>query len=71
MGERSKTYEGEITEISTTPVDGKQLHGRWQSNASYYTYKALVKDSKGAHNGEGVDLNISQDANSGKFRTVY
>ena len=29
------------------------------------TYKALVKDSKGLHNGEGVDLNISQDANSG------
>ena len=39
--------------------------GDGNPNASYYTYKALVKDSKGLHNGEGVDLNISQDANSG------
>ena len=43
-------------------------HTTWahgNPNASYYTYKALGKDSKGLHNGEGVDLNISQDANSG------
>ena len=63
--ESGKTYEGEITEISTTPVDGSNYMGDGNPNASYYTYKALVKDSKGLHNGEGVDLNISQDANSG------
>ena len=46
-------------------VDGSNYMGDGNPNASYYTYKALVKDSKGLHNGEGVDLNISQDANSG------
>lgn len=63
--ESGKTYEGEITEISTTPVDGNNYMGTGNPNASYYTYKALVKDSKGLHNGEGVDLNISENEETG------
>ena len=35
--ESGKTYEGEITEISTTPVDGSNYMGDGNPNASYYT----------------------------------
>ena len=65
--ESGKTYEGEITEISTTPVDGSNYMGDGNPNASYYTYKAFVKDGEGLHNGEGVDLNIQSGCKFGKF----
>lgn len=62
--ESGQTYEGEITEISTTPTDSNDYMGMGNPNASYYSYKALVKDCDGLRNGESVDLTIDQSANT-------
>lgn len=65
--ESGLNYEGEITEISTTPTEGSDYMGEGNPNASYYPYKAQVKDSKGLRNGEGVELKIAASSGSGIY----
>lgn len=62
--ESGQTYEGEITEISNTPTSSNDYMGMGNPNASYYPYKALVKNCDGLRNGESVDLTIDQSANA-------
>lgn len=60
--ESGQNYEGTITEISTTPTDNMGYGGEGNPNVSYYPYKALVENSEGLRNGEGVELRIDPNA---------
>ena len=58
--ESNKSFEAEITEISTYPQNQNNAWGEGNPNVSYYPYTAYIQDTEGLRNGEYVDLTITK-----------
>ena len=66
--ESGMSFEAEICEISTYPLDGNNYDGYGNSNASYYPFVAYIENGEGLHNNEYVSFTttVGGDETSGE-----